>query len=91
MSAKASRYFAAQAWVQGRWAKDVLLEVEDGAYWSRISCDASACRVADAEVELRFSMSRLSRARVPLDRLARVRRDARAVLVAEAEVVLRGS
>ena len=48
MSAKASRYFAAQAWVQGRWAKDVLLEVEDGAYWSRISCDAKPEAVHEA-------------------------------------------
>jgi len=48
MTTNASRYVASQAWVQGRWAKDVLLEVDASGYWSRISLDATPDTVRDA-------------------------------------------
>ena len=48
MRAKAIRYAASQAWVQGRWAKDVLLEVDASGHWSRITTDAAPDTVRDA-------------------------------------------
>lgn len=48
MAAKAHCYFAAQAWVQGAWAKDVLLEVDASGHWSRIACNATAEMARDA-------------------------------------------
>ena len=49
MVTKANRFFASQAWVQGAWAKDVLLEVDASGHWSRIVIDAAPDIVRDAE------------------------------------------
>ena len=49
MVTKANRFFASQAWVQGAWAKDVLLEVDASGHWSRITLDAAPQTVRDAE------------------------------------------
>ena len=48
MSTQAIRYAASQAWVQGRWAKDVVLEVDASGHWSRITTDAAPDTVRDA-------------------------------------------
>jgi len=48
MAIEASRYIAAQAWVQGNWAKDVLLEVDASGHWSGITLDVAAHTVRDA-------------------------------------------
>ena len=48
MSTQAIRYAASQAWVQGRWAKDVLLEVDASGHWSRITTDAAPDTLRDA-------------------------------------------
>ena len=48
MAIEACRYFAHQAWVQGAWAKDVLLEVDASGHWSGITCDAGQDAVRDA-------------------------------------------
>ena len=48
MVANARSYFAAQAWVQGAWAKDVLLEVDASGHWSRITCNATPAMARDA-------------------------------------------
>ena len=49
MTTKTNRFFASQAWVQGAWAKDVLLEVDASGHWSRITVDAAQEVVRDAE------------------------------------------
>lgn len=49
MVTKANRFFASQAWVQGAWTKDVLLEVDASGHWSRIVIDAAPDIVRDAE------------------------------------------
>jgi formimidoylglutamate deiminase len=48
MDPKASRFFARQAWVQGAWAKDVLLEIDASGHWSRIASNATGDMVGDA-------------------------------------------
>ena len=48
MAIEACRYFAHQAWVQGAWAKDVLLDVDASGHWSGITCDAGQDAVRDA-------------------------------------------
>jgi formimidoylglutamate deiminase len=48
MVTKANRFFASQGWVQGAWAKDVLLEVDASGIWSRITCNATADMILDA-------------------------------------------
>lgn len=48
MAIEASRYIAAQAWVQGNWANDVLLEVDASGHWSGITLEAAAHTVRDA-------------------------------------------
>ena len=48
MAIEACRYFAHQAWVQGAWAKDVLLEVDASGHWSRVTCDAAQDCARDA-------------------------------------------
>lgn len=40
MSNKLPTYFAAHAWVQGAWARDVLLTVDAAGHWSQIQADA---------------------------------------------------
>jgi formimidoylglutamate deiminase len=42
MKNKATRFFAKQAWVQGAWAADVLLEVGPDGCWSRVQPQAAA-------------------------------------------------
>jgi len=49
MVTKANRFFASQAWVQGAWAKDVLMEVDASGHWSRITVEAKPDLVRDAE------------------------------------------
>ncbi len=41
MKNEATTYFAKQAWVQGAWAADVLLEVDQNGGWSRVQPQAS--------------------------------------------------
>ena len=48
MAIEVSRYIVAQAWVQGSWAKDVLLEVDASGHWSGITPDVAAHTVRDA-------------------------------------------
>lgn len=50
MDAKTNRYFAAQAWVQGNWASNVLLEVDSSGHWSRITSDVTADMARNAQV-----------------------------------------
>lgn len=45
---KPTRYLASQAWVQGAWARDVLLEVDASGHWSRVTCNAAADTVQGA-------------------------------------------
>ncbi len=49
MATKGNQFFASQAWVQGAWAKDVLLEVDASGHWSRIVIDAAPDIVRDAQ------------------------------------------
>jgi formimidoylglutamate deiminase len=42
MANEITRFFAAQAWVDGAWAKDVLLEADASGHWSRIHAGALA-------------------------------------------------
>ena len=37
MKSEAKRFFASQAWVQGEWASNVLLEVDATGHWSSAS------------------------------------------------------
>jgi len=48
MVTKANRFFASQAWVQGAWAKEVLLEVDASGHWSRITVEVKPDLVRDA-------------------------------------------
>ena len=48
MATKSNRFFAGQAWVQGAWAKDVLLEVDASGHWSHITVDAKPDFVSGA-------------------------------------------
>ncbi|MEI8029388.1 MAG: formimidoylglutamate deiminase [Comamonadaceae bacterium] len=41
MSIEVKRFFAAQAWVDGSWCRDVLLTVDAGGAWSGIQANAS--------------------------------------------------
>ncbi len=52
MHADARVFFAEQAWVQGEWARDVLLAVSAQGHWSRVLPNASA--------EMRQGATRLS-------------------------------
>ncbi len=36
------KFFASQAWVDGAWAYDVLLEVDDTGHWSKVQINATA-------------------------------------------------
>jgi formimidoylglutamate deiminase len=40
MSAERQSFFAQQVWVQGRWARDVLLNVDAAGLWSEVQIDA---------------------------------------------------
>jgi formimidoylglutamate deiminase len=40
MSAERRSFFAQQAWVQGRWERDVLLSVDDAGLWSEVKVGA---------------------------------------------------
>jgi formimidoylglutamate deiminase len=42
MKNEATTYFAKQAWVQGAWASDVLLDVGQDGCWSRVQAQATA-------------------------------------------------
>lgn len=48
MTTKSNRFFASQAWVQGAWAKDVLMEVDTRGHWSRITVEVKPDLVRDA-------------------------------------------
>ena len=48
MKSEAKQFFAAQAWVQGGWAHDVLLGVGADGTWSQIEPNASAAQHAAA-------------------------------------------
>ena len=42
MKSEAKRFFAAQAWVSGAWAQDVLLETDATGHWQRVTVGADA-------------------------------------------------
>jgi len=44
------RFFAAQAWVAGAWAHDVLLEIDTAGHWSAIQTHVSVSARQDARV-----------------------------------------
>jgi formimidoylglutamate deiminase len=47
-----TRYWAPQAWVRGRWARDVLLTVDAAGFWHSVQADAPAsARVAATVLE----------------------------------------
>ena len=48
MKSEAKRFFASQAWVQGAWANDVLLEVGPDGTWSTVQAHVSAELAAGA-------------------------------------------
>ena len=50
MTTESRSYFAAQAWIDGAWARDVLLSVDAAGRWSRVLSDCSATQRASAEV-----------------------------------------
>ena len=37
-----AKFFASQAWVEGAWAYEVLLEVDDTGHWSKVQVNATA-------------------------------------------------
>ena len=39
MKSEANTFFATQAWVQGAWAHNVLLEVDALGHWSKVQAD----------------------------------------------------
>ena len=41
MKSEAKSFFATQAWVQGAWAFDVLLEVDAKGHWSKVQADTT--------------------------------------------------
>ena len=48
MKSEARKYFAAQAWVAGAWAQDVLLEANVAGHWQSVTAGASAQQRAGA-------------------------------------------
>ena len=48
MKSEANKFFAAQAWVRGGWAHDVLLTVADDGRWHRVQPNATAAEQAGA-------------------------------------------
>ena len=50
MKSEARAFFAAQAWVQGAWASNVLLEVDANGHWSKVQVNTPADQGADAKV-----------------------------------------
>ena len=48
MKSEANKFFAAQAWVQGGWAHDVLLTVADDGRWHSVQPNATAAEQAGA-------------------------------------------
>jgi formimidoylglutamate deiminase len=48
MKSEAKTFFAAQAWVQGAWAKDVLLSVADDGSWLNVQPGTPAAEQAGA-------------------------------------------
>ena len=50
MAADAGRFFAPLAWVEGAWARDVLLEVDADGRWSGVTPAAPASSRGDARL-----------------------------------------
>lgn len=50
MRSESKSYFAAQAWVGGAWAKDVLLSVDAAGRWAQVQPDCAPAERATAEV-----------------------------------------
>lgn len=50
MRAESRNYFAAQAWIDGTWATDVLLSVDAAGHWVRVLPGCAAADRTDAEV-----------------------------------------
>jgi len=48
MKSEAKKFFTPQAWVQGAWAFDVVLEVAPGGHWSHVQVNATAEQQAGA-------------------------------------------
>ena len=50
MKSEANGFFATQAWVQGAWAYDVLLEVDARGHWSKVQANTPEDQRQDAQV-----------------------------------------
>lgn len=50
MDASATRYFAAQAWVAGGWARDVLLTVAPDGLWAGVQADCPVAQRGGAQL-----------------------------------------
>ncbi|OYU45800.1 MAG: formimidoylglutamate deiminase [Burkholderiales bacterium PBB4] len=50
MKSEANRFFATQAWVQGDWASNVLLEVDATGHWSKVQAHAPEDQRQGAQV-----------------------------------------
>ena len=50
MKSEANSFFAAQAWVQGAWAYDVLLEVDATGHWSKVQANTPEDQRSSAKV-----------------------------------------
>ncbi len=50
MKSEASRFFATQAWVQGEWTSNVLLEVDATGHWSKVQARAPEDQRQGAQV-----------------------------------------
>lgn len=48
MESKTKQFFAPSAWVQGAWAKDVLLSVDAGGHWCKVEVEANPADSASA-------------------------------------------
>ncbi len=50
MTTESKSYFAAQAWIDGAWARDVLLSVDAAGRWARVQPDCTPAERANVEV-----------------------------------------
>ncbi len=46
MATETKRYFAEYAWIQGAWARDVLLSIDVNGQWSDVRVDAKSLEKA---------------------------------------------
>ena len=50
MKSEANTFFATQAWVQGAWAANVLLEVDASGHWSKVQADTPTDQRGSAKI-----------------------------------------